>query len=84
LQNGRAVKDPLWTESIAVGSKGFIEEIKEKMEAKAKGRQVHGRDENYIHREPENSYPTHFDHERYHLRPENTLFLDAYDGNSER
>jgi putative transposase len=35
-------RDPKWTESVAVGSKGYVEGILEKLGAKAKGREVQG------------------------------------------
>ena len=40
LANGKDFRQNQWTESIAVGSKGFIETIKEKLGIRAKGRKI--------------------------------------------
>ncbi len=44
LTNSNNFKQNQWTESIAVGSKDFIETIKEKLGALAKGRKIHEKD----------------------------------------
>jgi len=81
LQEGKTVREALWTESIAVGSKGFIEEMKEKLGFKAKGRQIHGTHDVCSLREPETSYNTVFDPEKCPLRPGNTFSWNDYDSN---
>ena len=40
-------RKPRWTESIAVGSEGFVRETKEKLGIKAMGREVIGADGSY-------------------------------------
>jgi putative transposase len=40
LINKDIARQTQWTESVAVGSKSFMEKIKEKMGIKAKGRQI--------------------------------------------
>ena len=67
-------RDPLRTESIASGSKGFIEETKEKMGFKAKGRQIHGNEDKYSLRGLENSYTSTFDIKKCCIRTKNTFF----------
>lgn len=73
LQNSAAAKESLWTESIAVGSKEFIEDIKTKMGSKAKGRQVRETDDKWGLCESEGAYNTNFTLKKYPLRPENAL-----------
>ena len=63
-----------WTESIAVGSKGFVEATKERLGIKAKGRRVLGNNETYELREPEVPYWVNLDPENDVLRLENTYF----------
>jgi len=74
--------ESLWTESIAVGSKEFIEDIKIKMGSKAKGCQVRETDEKWGLCEPEGAYNTNFTLEKYPLRPENALFRDIFSDES--
>ena len=40
LEEKKHVRDRKWTESIAVGSKQFIEKVKEKLGFRARGRKV--------------------------------------------
>jgi putative transposase len=40
LENGLAVRDDRWTESIAVGSRSFIEKVKNELGFKAAHRDV--------------------------------------------
>jgi hypothetical protein len=53
VNNGKAIKEPTWPESIAVGSKKFVEEIQGKLGIKAMGRKVIKNDKNYILKEPQ-------------------------------
>jgi putative transposase len=71
--NGRENK---WTESIAVGSKVFVEDTKEKLGMKAHGREIIGRDGTYQLREASKPYGYHFDHKNDDLRLENGYFWD--------
>ena len=71
--NGRESK---WTESIAVGSKVFVEDTKEKLGMKAHGREIIGRDGTYQLREASKPYGYHFDHKNDDLRLENGYFWD--------
>lgn len=63
-----------WTESIAVGSKAFIEATKGRLGTKAKGRRVLGQNGAYELREPELPYKTNFDSENAVLTSKNTYF----------
>ena len=61
LDNGSNSRDDKWTKSIAVGSKGFIEEVKFLLGAMAKGRKNLKAAEGYQLREPSAPYSTRFD-----------------------
>ena len=63
-----------WTESIAVGSKGFVEDTRERLGIKAKGRRVLGDNGRYELREPKAAYKTDFDPKNSVLSFENTYF----------
>ena len=52
LDNGSDSRDDKWTKSIAVGSKGFIEEVKFLLGAMAKGRKSLKAAEDYQLRDP--------------------------------
>ena len=49
-------RDVKWTESIAVGSKGFVEKIKEKLGALFLSRKAEGEQEAYVLRDPPQPY----------------------------
>ena len=78
LQRGsQRGREPRWTESIAVGSEGFVRETKEKLGIKAMGREVIGADGSYELREPETPYKADFGPENDGLRQENTFYWDV-------
>jgi REP element-mobilizing transposase RayT len=58
-QHGIA-RESKWTESIAVGSKEFVEDTKERLGVKARGREVIGGDGTYQLRETAEPYGAHF------------------------
>jgi putative transposase len=51
LQQNKPVRENYWTESIAVGSKAFIEEVKKSLGFKAKGRSIADSNDQYHLRE---------------------------------
>ncbi len=51
LQTGNRERESKWTQSIAVGSKSFIEQMQESLGFRAKGRKVIGADETFELRE---------------------------------
>ncbi len=63
----------LWTESIAIGSKGFVEKIKLELGVKTIGREVMGGDRVYEVREG-SSYSGHFAGKNSGLSRKNTYF----------
>ena len=69
-------RESKWTESIAVGSKMFVEDTKEKLGIKAHGREVMGEDGTYQLREASEPYGCTFDPKNDNLRLENRYFWD--------
>lgn len=76
LGNGAKERQDEWTSSIAVGSKSFVETIKERLGFKAIGRDIQGGDGAYQLRESAALYGAHFKAEKRVIGPENTYFWD--------
>jgi putative transposase len=68
-------RESRWTESVAVGSKAFIEQTRDQLGFRAKGGSVEGLDEVCALREANNDYD--FAGKNITLRPENAYFWDA-------
>ena len=62
-----------WSESIAVGSESFVEQVKVELGFKAQHRQVAVTNEAYTLREPAQPYGDHFDRENEALSPNNAV-----------
>jgi len=75
-KQGWQKRQPQWTESIAVGSEGFVRETKERLGAKAMWREVVGVNGTYELRESLTSYEDDFGPKNIDLRPENAFFWD--------
>ena len=58
LQQEKKARDGKWTETIAVGNKGYVDSIKEKLGALFLRRRVEGKDGQYELQEPPGSYDT--------------------------
>ena len=69
-------RDSRWTESIAVGSEGFIKATKNLLGIKAKGRKIIGSEKSYELREPAASYGGNFAPENGYLSLQNVYFWD--------
>ena len=69
-----AGRDDRWSESVAVGSKRFVDQAKHELGIQAKRRQVAANDEAYTLREPALPYMAHFSSENEALRGNNTYF----------
>lgn len=76
--NGNA-REPEWTESIAVGSKSFVDGIREQLQPRVKGRNVKEIGRHYELKEQETAYNTHFGPENVRLSPENMFYLGLKD-----
>lgn len=60
LEDGDCVREDRWTQSIAVGSQGFVEKTKRELGIRAKGRKVVEADPGYQLREPQVCYQAAF------------------------
>ncbi len=60
LHKGNLARDSCWTESIAIGSKDFVEKIKNELGVKAVHRKIEKTNEIHELREPRKSYTLHF------------------------
>jgi len=69
-------RESRWTESIAVGTEGFVRATQEKLGIKARGRQILGSNGSYQLREPQTAYTGNFGVENGDLRSENTYFSE--------
>jgi len=76
LRNGEKARREEWTESIAVGSVPFVEEVKTLLGFRAKGRHVRECGEEFQLREEAGDYKALFEPEKGRYRPENTFFWD--------
>ncbi len=69
-------RESRWTESIAVGTEGFVKATQEKLGIKAKGRQILGSNGSYQLREPQTAYTGNFDLENSDLRSRNSYIWE--------
>lgn len=76
LANGNNFRQTQWTESIAVGSKGFIETIKEKLGKLAKGRKILENDGGFHLKENMGTYNTNSDIKKVNTVLKNTSYWD--------
>jgi len=74
ISNNGSTRQPQWSESIAVGSDGFVRDVLEKLQVRAKGRKVREGDDLYELREPRSAYNAHFTPENGPLRVENGFY----------
>ena len=78
LENVDSIRDDKWAQSIAVGTQGFVENTKQKLGMRAKGRKVVEAGEANQLRERQVSYPSNFDPKNDDIDTENTYFWDLY------
>ena len=71
LRKDRHVRESKWSQSVAVGSKEFVEKIKEKLGFQVKGRSISCRGENYQLQEQQSAYNAHFTRENVSLSNDN-------------
>mgnify|MGYP000863236323 CR=1 FL=1 len=74
LREKNYVREGRWTESIAVGSKSFVEDIKAKLSIRAKGRQVVESSGAHQLRDAQAPYDVNFTPENSDLRAKNAYF----------
>jgi putative transposase len=74
IMRGDIKRQPLWTGSIAVGDKIYVEKVKDQMGYKAIGRKVVGNGDSFVLREPQVAYQSISD-KSVRLQPEdNTIY----------
>ena len=56
MKESKVVRESKWTQSIAVGNKSFLDQIKNRLGIRAKGRKIHGSEDEYQLRERQTSY----------------------------
>jgi hypothetical protein len=56
LKKSKVVRERKWTQSIAAGDKSFLEKIKDRFGIRAKGRKIHGSEDEYQLREGHADY----------------------------
>jgi predicted RNase H-like HicB family nuclease len=74
LENGLLMRDDRWSESIAVGSLAFIDQVKNELGFKADHRDVIESDGSYVLREPAEAYALKFAGGNEAPRSQNTFF----------
>ena len=67
-------RDDRWSESLAVGSKRFVDQVKAELGIQAKHRQVAADKETHTLKESTKAYTDHFDSENGALRGNNAIF----------
>jgi hypothetical protein len=77
LGDGAKQRQDEWTGSIAVGSKPFIESVRESLGFRAKGRDVIESVRGYQLRESPASYMALFEAENEDIDPENNVFWNV-------
>lgn len=82
LAENTQARQPDWSESIAVGSERFTEEVKERLGITAKHRDVVQTEDRFALREPLPAYTAHFDRENGPLRARNSVYWDVNAGAS--
>jgi putative transposase len=76
LGDGPKIRLDEWTDSIAVGSKTFVEKVKALLGFRAKGRDVKESVGGNQLREGAASYNALFEPKKHDIDPKNTYFLD--------
>jgi putative transposase len=74
LEDGLGFRDDRWSESIAIGTRSFVEKLKNELGCKAAQRDVIEGDGSYVLREPAEAYALSLAAESEVLRAENTFF----------
>ena len=82
LSRDQNSREPQWTQSIAVGDKYFVEQVKDKLGFKAIGRKITGAGDDFELKEDVSLYRANFDSETGTLRPKNSLLWQNYDKHS--
>ena len=83
IDNGRNQRESCWTESIAVGGIGFVEETKARLGIKGMGRRIEEQEaDRCVLREESEPYSAVFNPENGRLSPDNSYLWDVFPKNS--
>jgi putative transposase len=74
LSHGERKRDDRWTQSIATGSRSFVEAVKKQMRSLAIGRQVRKKAQDFELRESQSAYKDYFDTEKVDIAGKNLWF----------
>ena len=74
LSDDKAKREDCWTQSIATGSRSFVEAVKAQMHSFAIGRRVRKKAEGFELRESQSLYKAYFDTEKNDMEGENLRF----------
>jgi putative transposase len=78
ISNGKNQRESCWTESIAVGGFGFVEETKAMLGIKGVGRKIEEQEaDRFVLREESEPYSVVFDPKNERLSPYNNYFWDV-------
>ena len=77
LVSDPVARDERWSESIAVGSERFVEDVKTALGVTVRHRKISAQDETYTLREPRRSYSTLFEGDNEALSRNNTHLWDT-------
>ena len=76
LGDGATNRQDEWTDSIAVGNRSFIEQVKALLGFRAKGRKIQGVEKGYQLREEPAAYNSLFEAKKGDIEPDNTYIWD--------
>jgi hypothetical protein len=71
---GKSEREDCWTQSIATGSRSFVEAVKRQMRSFATGRRVRKKAEGFELRESQSPYKAFFDSEKNDIEGKNLWF----------
>jgi putative transposase len=74
LQTGAMTRDDRWSESVAVGSEQFVEQVKAELGSAVGRRQITAEDKTYSLREPSPPYLARFEAEKVAIS-QNSAYL---------
>jgi putative transposase len=78
LHTRKALREPMWSKSIAVGSERLIKATREKLGYLANGRKIIEKDDKFSLREPHISYNTDFAVQNSFLSFENAYYWNIF------
>ncbi|MEZ4599017.1 MAG: transposase [Syntrophotaleaceae bacterium] len=78
LASDKGRREEIWTKSVAVGSKQFVQKIQENLGARGAGRSVMANGDAYMLRESTETYKADFDPENRVIAPNNYYFWNDF------